>query len=287
MTETKSERLSARFYHDLVSDGISDSFVGISMSSKTGDSVIDLYSPEMNRLALGSHKPFNACVLSSRRLVFHDPNRHEFGAVDFESFTWWSKYDAAAEFVGGALIPSVLAVHSKDRLRFFDFNNGNMTGESPQLGRVLGFGSGWKLVEFEDQIEFSGQTSTSHFARGGYTYFAQPFGDRIVFIERQGSLRVVDARDGKLLFENKAEEGSEFRKASISEDGSMTFTQHYFDRPKETLVHRISFDAGSRSESSIKIPVSGTYALIKGGKEIVFATRKIYCCCEGGELRAF
>lgn len=282
---TKPVQLADRFYHDLVADGISESFVGISTGSVTDVAVLDLYSPELKRFSLGTHRPYNAFAVSSTSLIFHDPGRCEFGAIDLASSRWWSNHDAAAEFVGGASNPSVLVVHSKNVLRFYDLNSGEMMGESPQSGCILGFGSGWKLVEREDQIEFIGRVSTSRFPRGGHTCFARSFGDRVVFIERQGSIRIVNAWDGTLVLEEKALEGSEFRKAVISEDGTVTFTQHYFARPEETFVHRSGIDGAGRA--SARVPVSGSYALIKGGREIVFATRRIYCCCDGSELRSF
>lgn len=275
-----------RFYHDLCSTGNSRSFIGVSRSGR--GTFIDFYSAGNNEITLPNHKLRNPLAISEDALVFHDECKGEFGAIHGGSKRYWMLIDANATFVGGSGALKEVAVQSEGYLKLYDLSSGELVDRKKQAGQVVGFGPAWKLVDYgETRLEFFGSDASTQLSYKDNICFFSTHGERVAFIERQGAARVVDKREGRILFEEFADAGSEFRRAAVDPDGMLTLTQHYFNNPRQTLIHQFELESGFRARRTVQIPVSGVYSLIAGGEQIVFATRQIFSCRDGTEVGTF
>lgn len=272
----------ARFFHEICTDGEAK-LIGVFRDTNADATLIEILPERATSVTIKKIDTGNPVLLGDGFLGYRGSYSDVFGAINYQSGAFWTK-NGKVLFHGLDSDGSSFAVQIGDELISIDPSSGDQLSSRPVENKVVAIGRRWiaestrsevLLVQHDlDPLRFSRSDDLGDIIESsGY----------IILNERQGPLRVVPIGTRTVIQEIIPDRGSEFRRAAISINGLLTYTQHFFEEPRTTYIHhRILTDDEDLHQT--KIGVSGHNQLLKNGAEILFATCQLFDTTTGKEI---
>lgn len=224
------------------------------------------------------------------RIAFFDYSGCVFGVVDaIEGRILWTqpiKSPSDLECLWTEPSESFIRVQLNKSVILYDIATGAKYYESKMDGCLKAAGPDYAVVAMGKKLSVRTKAGELQFKLVNSVQSFVRFGSVLGFIERQGPARAIDIEAGKIVFEAVPELASEFSQIHYGSGGIVILTQHFFDQPILTDV-RIYENASVNQWHDSTIAMSGNYAILSNGREIAFATRKIYDPKSGEQIDSF
>jgi len=226
-------------------------------------------------------------ILDSKNLGFYDYFSNQIGVIDIAAgrISWQASAGEKKDldFVGSVPEMRWIITQSRGNISILSSESGELIERRQISGILRGFGREWHVETHKNSIIFKTGYREVVLPRKEAISFVHQFGNLVVIIERQGPITIVEISNGGSVFTKHPDPGSEFSKAFVADD-LVLFSQHFFDRPEVTILHRYK-GLSNTIHQSVTLPCSGRYTFAKNGKEIAFANRRVYSCITGECLR--
>lgn len=261
------------WFHEVLSD-LDALQVGVYFDGD--DSIVETLPDRKHSLVYSGIHTGNASYLQGGWVSFYDYGNNQYGALNCMEASIWS-FRGEPDYCGRSRRSDSIAVQFGSELRHYDLADGVVLDCQEVSGEIVALSEGWELTKHDREVSLSlaGERIYSFEPRESVYEIVESEG-YLIMIERQGLIRVIDLAKGEVVFERQAPKGSEYRRAAVTEDGLLTYTQHYFDRPKITIAHQRVLGE-SEDLHTKEIPMSGCYHLRNRGLEIFFASCHVYC----------
>jgi|GEM_PF-6922684 len=225
-------------------------------------------------------------MLSEFEVGFYDYRNSILGVVHLlkEKLIWKKTLKEPDLVYVGKWLNEQMAFQIGKEIVIVNAQTGEQLRKEFSQGVLRGGGYGWSLFQENDSLCLKTLKGELTYKRKNSMGVVTQIENYVVFIERQGPLRVVDLRSGTLIFEQIPESGSEFADVYISPGNDVIFTQHFFDRPGDTIVHRHN-NWGATGVKEFCIPCSGWYIFVELGNKIVFTNKEVYSTISGDLLK--
>lgn len=268
------------WFHEVLSD-LDAVQVGIYYDGD--DSVVETLPDRTHALVYSGVRISNASYLEDGWISFYEYGSMKYGAVNCSHASIWFLRGEPV-YCGRGCRSDSIAVQIGSALRLHAAADGAVLDCREVFGEVVALGDRWELTEHDRKVSLSlsGDCIYSFEPRESVYGVFESEG-YLTMIERQGFIRVVDLAKSEVIFERQASEGSEYRRAAVTKSGLLTYTHHYFDRPKTTITHQRALCSGEDLNTK-EIPLSGRYHLRNRGLEIFFATCAVYCTTSATHL---
>jgi len=263
------------YFTDVVSD-LDELQAGIFIDVETDSSTIEALPGREHTQTFQQIRANNASLLSDEWISFYDYGMNRYGALNYRSGLSWSR-SGQPQYIGQGSLPDSIAVQIGSTINHHSRTEGEVIRSEELSYKIIGLSDSWEVGLDGRFVSLSigGAPAYQFEPRGQIGEIVESEG-HLILIERQGRIQILCLERGQIIFEKQAPEGSEYRRAAISRHSLLTYTQHYFERSKGTIVHQHHLGGGGELHSR-EIPLSGRYHLRRRGAEILFATSQIYC----------
>lgn len=262
------------FFHNILSD-LDDLQIGIFLDVNPDGSVVEKLPCREFTRTFPHIRASNASYLNDGWISFYDYGNNKHGALSLLDGSIWT-HAGQPKYIGPDSRSDCVAVQFQSQIQHHSLATGEIVETEEVSGDVLALNARWAVTKADGIVSLSlGGASILEFEPRGQIYEIFESEGHLILIERQGRIQIVDLKSGILTFERQAPEGSEYRKAAISQLGLLTYTQHYFGRTG-TIVHQHHLETKADLNTR-EIDLGGSYHLRKRGSEIYFGTCQIYC----------
>ncbi|MDF1740464.1 MAG: hypothetical protein P1U86_14990 [Verrucomicrobiales bacterium] len=272
----------ADFFHEFCTDGQAR-LIGVYFDTDADTTLIEVLPERTPSVTIKDTDAGNPVLLGDGFLGFCGSYSDVFGAINCQSGAFWTK-SGKVRFHGLDSDGSSFAVQIDDELIRINSASGEQLSSRPVANEIAAIGGRWIAESSESEVVLiQDDLEPLRFSRSNYLGDIVESNGHIILNERQGPLRIVPLGTHDVVQEIIPDRGSEFRRAAISDNGLLTYTQHFFEEPRTTYVHqRLLTDEDDLHRTTIG--VSGHNQLVQRGAQILFATCQLFDTTTGTEI---
>jgi hypothetical protein len=184
-------------------------------------------------------------------------------------------------YIGVDEVSGELAIQREDQIFMHAAESGELVRKLLVPDRVAKIRGQWIVTKDDSRTTIHGPAKTVILDQDAYQ--VEMFGDKVVVIDPQRALAVVDLTHGEILRTLNPPAGSRFSGCHLGEKGTFVTGVSYFGLPAMTEVWRFE-SLDQPRPPALRVGCAGSYIFVEDGGALAFAAGPRYSVATGDRI---